>query len=72
MDTIDNLIIKVDEIKRELLLLQTQWMTLKDHDTFHKELEKYRKEIKSLNHLIDEQECEIRFLSKASDERNTT
>jgi hypothetical protein len=57
MENIDNLIMKVDDIKRELLLLQTQWITLKDIST-------YKKEIKSLNHVIDEQDCEIRFLSK--------
>lgn len=37
---------------------------LSDHSLFQGELEERLQEITNLNHMIDEQECEIRWLKK--------
>lgn len=67
MDVVENILKKVDDIRNDLLLLLLKKRTLpSSHDcTEHqREIESCKKEIRDLNHMIDEQECEIRALSK--------
>ena len=62
--SISNILSRVDELKREIMELQSKLSILDDKMKFEQELERQRKEIKCLNHTIDEQECEISYLRR--------
>lgn len=59
---ITDLIRKTEEVHAELLLLQKQWQILTEASLYHKEIERYKQEIKELHHMLEEQECEARHM----------
>lgn len=66
MDKLDILLRKIDDLREEVLFLKKNWYALHECTEHVKEIEACKKEIRTLNHMLDEQECEIRFLKRST------
>lgn len=64
MDRVRKILHLVEEFKRELVSLEKDWNMLHDCTQHALEIENYKKEIRDLNHMLDEQDCELLHLKR--------